>query len=214
MTTHEIWTNQLSDYLDDELPADERLRLEEHLRGCLECRLVEEELRQVRTAARALAPQRPDADLWASIAQRLEPRARRRVSFSLPAAMAAGLFVALASGLATWAIVERPAVPESTSTRPVSLASQPVPAAFTTEAYDRAVDDLLQSLEARRSALSPRTVAVVERNLEVIDRAITEARVALERDPGDAALASYLADRQRVKLAVLREVDRFTPAAP
>ena len=37
MTAQDQWTNRLSDYLDDELPPQERAGLEAHLASCAEC---------------------------------------------------------------------------------------------------------------------------------------------------------------------------------
>ena len=65
---HEEWTDKLSEYLDDELPAGERAALERHLAGCASCLAVlndlakslittkdlDEVLRRVVNAAREL----------------------------------------------------------------------------------------------------------------------------------------------------------------
>ena len=55
-----------------------------------------------------------------------------------------------------------------------------------------------------RDRLDPRTYEVLERNLRTIDRAIDEARRALEADPGNVYLNNHLAGARQRKLALLR----------
>src|SRR5262245_18624813 len=98
MTSHEWYTDRLSDYLDDELSSEERQGLAAHLSGCAECARTLEELRQVASTAATLTPIAPRVDLWDGIAGRLGPRTanrpadeRRRISFTLPQLAAASL---------------------------------------------------------------------------------------------------------------------------
>ena len=70
--------------------------------------------------------------------------------------------------------------------------------------YDRDVARLRAILQERRSDLDSSTVTVLERNLELIDRAIAESRAALERDPGSEFLADQLARVMTKKVAILR----------
>lgn len=109
------WTDRLSEYLDGELTADEARELEAHLAGCGECRAVVAGLRQVVDRAALLRDRPPAGDLWAGIAERIReepPEVRvvslfdakrgRRVSFSVPQLLAAGLVLALASAGSVW----------------------------------------------------------------------------------------------------------------
>jgi hypothetical protein len=50
-------------------------------------------------------------------------------------------------------------------------------------------------------------VRVVRQNLAVIDRAIAEARTALERDPANTYLNLHLADTMRRKVELLRRIN-------
>ena len=52
---HEEWTDKLSEYLDDELPAGERAALERHLAGCASCTAVLNDLKTVVARAASLA---------------------------------------------------------------------------------------------------------------------------------------------------------------
>ncbi len=203
------WTARLSEYLDDELAPGERPEAEAHLAACAACRETLDELRRVVARAHALADAGPDADLWPGVAARLAPaptRAsvwHRRVTFTLPQAMAAGLALVLLSAASVWfARVER---------RPPVAAPAAVPAApavsranFADESYDRAVSDLERALTDGRDRLDPQTYGVIERNLKTIDRAITEARQALEADPGNVYLNNHLASARKKKLMLLR----------
>jgi hypothetical protein len=109
MTPNDPWTDRLSEYLDDELPDDERGAVAAHIAGCTECSHTLAELQRVAAAAASLAPERPQADLWSGIAARIgspslagrtwfAARGPYRFSLSLAELAAASLLVAVLSG--------------------------------------------------------------------------------------------------------------------
>ena len=67
---HEHYRDDLSAYIDGELPANERRALEEHLDGCAECRALETRLRSVDGAVR-LHPVGPVPNLTGDIMDRI-----------------------------------------------------------------------------------------------------------------------------------------------
>src|SRR5262249_18689702 len=87
MTMHEEYTDQLSDYLDGELSADESAALEAHLRQRAACTTVLNDLKRVVARARGLEPRPPRADLWPAIAARTDRIAQPRRSTWLGAAL-------------------------------------------------------------------------------------------------------------------------------
>jgi hypothetical protein len=221
------WTDRLSAYLDGDLSLAERAALDAHLAECEACRSTVSELRRVVNRAHALVDRPVDGDLWAGIATRIGAagapvvdlsarRARRGVSFTMPQLAAAAVLL-LAVGAGTSAIVLRApgasapvAVTADAPTLRVVPVGLPVKAE---ESYDTAVHDLEQALEAGRSHLSPKTVAVLERNLSRIDLAIEEARVALKADPANAYLNAHLASSMQQKLALLQQATTLANAA-
>jgi hypothetical protein len=86
----------------------------------------------------------------------------------------------------------------------------PIPQAevadFGTAGYDRAIADLEAVLAAHERDLDPQTVAVVRRNLALIDRAIEDARRALASDPASPYLNGHLASAMQLKVDLLRRV--------
>ena len=75
----------------------------------------------------------------------------------------------------------------------------------TVETLDREIATLQAIVDDRRSALDPRTVAVLEENLALIDRAIAESRAALAADPASRFLATQFARAYTSKLTLLRD---------
>ena len=74
--------------------------------------------------------------------------------------------------------------------------------------YLRARDALwLQAVE-NRDALPPGTLKVVERNLEILERAISDLRKALALDPGNPNLERRLLDNHQRSIDMLRRVVR------
>ena len=70
--------------------------------------------------------------------------------------------------------------------------------------YDSAVADLQRALRNGRGHLDPATIAIVEQNLKIIDRAIDQARQAVIDDPSNSYLTSHLVETRRKKLDLLR----------
>ena len=69
-----------------------------------------------------------------------------------------------------------------------------------------ASQDLIVGLEAQD--LSPETMEIVRRNLEVIDAAIAELQAALERDPGNGELTRMLLATYQRKIDLLEQAAR------
>lgn len=206
------WMHRLSEYLDGDLTPVERSELEEHLAACETCRRVLDELRIVMAQAAVLPDQEPEADLWPAvrdaIAQgRVVPiqsgRVARRFSFSLAQVTAAAAALALVSAAAVWLAVAKPTVVagrtrDSVSVRPVSVSFDPRGRA------DSAITELERILAEGHGRLDTSTVRILAQNLALIDRAIEQARKALESDPGNAYLNDHLARTMRKKIDVLR----------
>lgn len=223
------FTDRLSDYLDDELTASERLAVDSHLAECGECARTLEELRHVVDRARTATPRPPSRDLWDGIASRLAEEAsraplpfadrRRRVSLTLPQLAAAAVLVAALSGAVVFlaghrsAIVQPKATPDSAAVRADASPSPTVDVAtvsFADAQYDQAVSDLETALKRGRGKLDASTVAAIEQSLQTIDQAIAQARQALATDPANGYLSGHLVEARRRKLDLLRRAAALT----
>ena len=157
-------------------------------------------------------------DLWPGIAARLEARtvpegvlelrtrragSVRRVSFSIPQLIAAGLVLASVSGGVVGAALSRMA-PDAAALGQGEPTIPALMAADTYQAYDAAVEELEAILASGRQVLAPGTVLVLEESLAEIDEAIEDARTALAAVPASQALNRALTNNMRKKLDVLR----------
>jgi Putative zinc-finger len=208
------WTDRLSEYLDGELTKREQEQIEAHLAQCDECRTILDQLRAVVARASMLPSGAPASDLWPGVEARLNTsgktlpfrtRAVRRISFTLPQLVAAGLALMVLSGGAVWLSQFGG---RTTSLPPAAAApiSGPAvtPIGLTNPRYDEAVRELEDALDAGRAQLDPETVKILESNLQAIDQAIEQSRRALEADPANGFLYSHLAEARQRKLALLR----------
>jgi hypothetical protein len=211
----------LSEYLDEELDAGDRRELEAHLATCERCRGDLAALRAVVARARALPDAAPVADLWRGVAARIDPEASnlawrpatRRFAFTLPQLVAAGLALMVLSGGTVWLARiggDRTDFPSVVATDGAGAATGPAeepavrPANFADSVYDSAVADLQRALESGRGRLDKDTIRILEENLQAIDRAISQCREALDADPANVYLNSYLVEARTRKLDLLR----------
>jgi putative zinc finger protein len=217
------WTDRLSEYVDGDLDEARRSALEAHLVDCDQCRTTLVELRRVVDRARAMDERPPARDLWPGIAGRIglstddlaQRRARRRISFTVPQLIAAGVaLIAVSIGTARLVSNKTP-TPSTAASAPSRLSA--VQAALWNKAdssADQEVDELRLALaEGQRSGqLNPATIRKLERSLAVIDSALAEAKRALALDPQSPYLNHHLADTMRRKLEFLREANRIATA--
>jgi anti-sigma factor RsiW len=211
------WTEKLSDYLDGELAVRETEALEAHLLSCADCGRTLEQLRAVVTRAGQAIDREPPQDLWPAIAARLttpqlevlapEPvtAPRRRVSFSIPQLAAASVAIMLMSAGAMYMLVNDDDSPAPVSvTQPAAPTLAQTSVRAVTRNYDAAVHELETALENNRNQLDSTTVRVLEQNLAIIDRAITEARAALGQEPANPYLSRYLDQAMQKKVQLLQ----------
>jgi hypothetical protein len=168
--------SRLDDWAAGRLAESEAGRVAEHLETCGPCRAEARPALALADATSALARSvEPSRDLWPGIDAALDAPAAGAVPWAgrLGARGLAAAAVALVvlTAAATLLLV------------PGEKTAGPVVATATTE-------ELLRALEARD--VSPRTMAVVQRNLAVIDAAVIELEAALAKDPTNEELARML----------------------
>lgn len=191
--------------------------------------LTDREIEAIRAAAAKLPLVEPSRDLWPGIEARLgaqatdiSPVAQRRprgivVSTRMLASAAAILMMATAG--TTYLVLRDRLAPGGTvagvasGARPqgglATQASLTVGGEF--GAYTEEIDDLQGAIAERRSRLDPATIAVIERNLRIIDAAIEESRVALAKDPASPLLTALLSEALANKVRLLRQAALLPP---
>jgi hypothetical protein len=199
-------------------PTEHDVENERHRAACAECTALWTELEAIGAEAARLPLLTPSRDLWQGIEARITaPRVLpfyRKTAFRV--LMAASLLIAVTSGV-TWRLATRAAQPElPAATLAVSEPSSPdavgadLTAANLTAVsgsvtqMDREIAALQTIVSERRGDLDPATLAVLERNLAVIDTAIAEARAALQADPNSTFIAQQFARAYTSKLTLLR----------
>lgn len=89
-------------------------------------------------------------------------------------------------------------------TAKVALASNPTGKLSAAETYDTEIARLRHVVNRRRNDLDSATVAVLEKNLHIIDDAIAQCRKALEKDPSSSYLNESLTEALDNKVQLLR----------
>jgi hypothetical protein len=197
---------QADAYARGSLAAGLAQAFEEHLTKCAACTTflatLEEPLEQTAALPRSVDP---GADLWPSIRKRLSAgRGPGRVVVrSWVLAAAALLLIALSSGVTVWLLRPAAANPATQAISWSPLEAQ----------YASAAAELGTALEHARALLAPETVAVIERNLAVIDSALAESRRALARDPRNTVLEQLVIAAWRQKMDFLRRATALSPAS-
>ncbi len=214
--------HRLSEYLDGDLSADERVLVELHVESCGDCARTLAELEQVVAHAGQLAPRLPARDLWPEIAARLDeapaadavPLVRRRLTFSIPQLAAAAVTLASLSAGTAWLAGSRSGDAAGPGTT-AAVATDPVVRAASSGGgmaayYAAAIAELERLLFEGERPLPPESEVRIRRALVTIDRAIEDARRALDELPDDPYLQQHVASTMERKAEFLRRAVRMT----
>lgn len=207
---------QLNEWADDSIESVQRDRVERHLAACAECRTSALALRTMLEEMAALSREiAPPSTLHAAIRTRIEMEAQETAapvqpvtsvrwsdrslrSLRVPLAAAALIVISLTIALTT--MVNRGRQPIVASAPPVGDSSLVAMEAR----YAEATAELEALLREVRAALPPGTIALLDRDLAVLDAALRETRHALALDPGNPTLTSILLASYEKKLDLLR----------
>lgn len=215
MITHPS-ESQLNELTDGTLSPDEHARVASHVATCLACGATVRRIEQVVERAHALSREiTPPPESWDTIRAAVRSPASLgrstlgwRARWPLLAAAAALVIVTAASAM--WVLRPDRAGLAPGASQPATPAMLAIFAPVEAR-YVLAADALETTLEEKRAALDPATIATIERSLSTIDSAIAEARAALARDPANGTISRLLASSYEQKVMLLRRASELTP---
>jgi anti-sigma factor RsiW len=210
----------IHDYVDESLGAGARAEVERHLEACGACRLLVEDLREIRRVASALDLREPPARAWSRIerAIHLEPATNRMAAGPAAAgrhvmaryawlAAAAALVIATGVGFRLYTTDRAGTAAENAASAGASEAAQAVEAELreAESHYEKAIKGLEQITSSEQNTLDPRTAATLQKSLAVIDQAINESRAALHVQPDSEPAQQSLLESFKSKIALLQD---------
>ena len=216
MMTCEDLKEALVDLVDGRLDGAEERSVERHLEACANCRALVEDMRSIRAAAFMLDRHEPKAETWSKLQAAIAHNpntAPSEIRNRLPVWLAAAAALILATGIGVWPLLNRAAAPHD-DTAPSASAGDAPPATVESvtaefeaaeKHYQKAIDDLQTIASKDTGELDPQVAAVLQKNLTVIDQAITESRDALKAQPANQTAQSGLFDALRTKVALLQQ---------
>ncbi|MDQ3070163.1 MAG: zf-HC2 domain-containing protein [Acidobacteriota bacterium] len=223
-------------------PAIER-DVEGHLAGCAACRALAADLGAVADAASEMAPIDPPDHVWLQLAGNWRrahgptvsvPDVPRRTATRFHAmAAAAMLAVAAGGGWIAWnatntepaaggevTLLHKPdagAGGNAETPGTVESAQKDIEAAE--QLYTRAIAGLEQAAAEHKDVLEPQVAATLDKNLGVLNEAISESRAAVRTQPQSVVARESLFEALRKKVSLLQdtislvgEISRGNPA--
>jgi anti-sigma factor RsiW len=224
----------LNDFIDGILGAAERREVEQHLAGCAVCRQTVDDLREILRAIGEAEPLDAPVRAWSRLerAIRMEREdvavpdahgiasrerqgagggrqrgSRQTLSPWVPwLAAAAALVLAVAIGMryvpARQVDVAETGAPAAAGEAALSVETELRQA----EAhYENAIKGLEAIANSEQSELDPRTAATLQKNLAVIDQAISESRAAVRAQPASEPAQQSLIDGFKTKIGLLQD---------
>ena len=224
----------LNEYADGSIGAVERANVDQHVAACAACRQTVEDLREILRATGELELREPPVRAWSRLerAIRMErehaaPVARTgsQPGGTVNGRVGAGRYGKYAAALAAAAVLVLATVvglryaPARTAAPPQAAAPGPTGSVAAGDAaqsieselrqaeahYEKAIKGLEVIASSEQSELDPRTAATLQKNLAVIDQAISESRAAVRAQPSNEPAQQSLIDGFKTKIGLLQD---------
>jgi hypothetical protein len=212
--------------VDGTLPAPAAASVARHLEDCLDCRAALVDLRAIRQTAGTLDRHTPSASVWERVSATISSDPPRLEPSSAPApfagfergrqsrlVLAAAALVVLTTIVGLWiresgnVATPPPASQADANGEAAGLTSAEDDVARAVERdYQQAIMQVEEVTQAQGQALAPDTAATLNQNIAIVDRAIGDARQALESDPQDHELREGLLNAFQSKLELLEQM--------
>jgi len=221
------YLNAIHELVDGTLGPIRRAELELHLETCDACRALASDLKEIARAARALETLEPPERVCTAVAARLRAQgaaaAPSRMFYGHRSvallAIAAALVIAVGASLfllrapqstgqpasATPSSAAAPPSPAATPGRDNATSEDPVQSVVTELALtEKHFQNLVEASEATNT-VDPKTAAAMQKNLQVMNEAISETRKALDADPQSAPARASLYEVLKQKIQFLQD---------
>lgn len=223
------YRDAIQELVDGTLGPVRRAELQTHLDHCDDCRTLVADLQKIRDAAASIPRAVPPDHIWMQIAGRLHqegrvtaaapPRGRHLALLALAAALV------LAVGASIYVLIPLrqqggasqtaqrstgPGAPGSDAAPGNAAGSDAVKSIaddlqIAQQHYQSAIEKLQRAADLNDGTIDKETAAVLEKNLQVIDGAISESRAALRTDPQSAPARDSLFEALRQKVTLLQD---------
>ena len=215
----------INDYVDGTSDPFERHSVEQHLATCAACRQLVEDLREIKRATAALESRQPPVRVWGRIERAIKLEAAANPALTAPAPGPADAGHYLRMGKMTWLAAAAalvlatmvglrfmPGRDQTGGRGGVEISSAGATAqAIESELrlaeahYEKAIKGLEQIANSDQGALDPRTAATLQKNLAVIDQAISESRAAVRSQPTNEPAQQSLVENFKTKIGLLQD---------
>lgn len=225
----------INDYVEGTSDPVERSSVEQHLATCAACRQLADDLREIARATASLELREPPVRAWGRIVRAItlerdaaappSSEARGFHASGNDAAEGARLrgsrygwapWLAAAAVLMIATVAGLRLLPGRGQTDNLSTAVETTSASSAAEAieselrlaeshYEKAIKGLEQIASTDQGALDPKTAATLQKNLAVIDQAISESRAAMRSQPTNEPAQQSLVENFKTKIALLQD---------
>jgi len=217
----------IKDYVDGTSDPFERNAVETHLATCEVCRQVVDDLQEIKRVTGTLELREPPVRAWGRIERAIKleqgndtARSGSYAFFGKPGwrkpgtipywlAAAAVLLLATVVGL-RYVPGRNQAGSDGDGVETSASASRAADAIeselrLAESHYENAIKGLEAAAKSDEDALDPRTAATLQKNLAVIDQAISESRAAMRAQPASEPAKQSLIENFKTKIALLQD---------
>jgi len=224
---------RLNDYVEETAGADQRRDVEQHLATCDACRAAVDDMRAIRATASTLTYRDAPARVWPRLERAIKLEEEHRAASEAPATTSAArgawtgrlkpsvttyAWLAAAAAIVLAVYVGVKMRPSATPRTPAAIATDATPPSADAnvqsveaelraaeEHYEKAIRGLEQVTNAEKGALDTQTASTLQKNLAVIDQAISESRAAVRAQPASQPAQDSLIESFKAKLTLLQD---------